>query len=175
MKCGEFRRVLDERESREISLTPDQREHVERCAVCAFGLRLEEELLAAPGWAEKARMSFESKALVLAKAKVSRLFFGQRAASLLEDSAFSALITVIIAGALVYVLPGFLKRLLPPGALDAARPYAEPFLQLARDFAGTFAPLAGQAWGVSLLAVTVFLLVFAAVLSAKVLVPRWQT
>ena len=175
MTCGEFRRALDEREPREISLTGNQREHAERCAACAFALQLEGELLRAPTWGETVRMSLESKARVLAKAKVSRIFFGQRAASLLEDSAFSAFTTVVIAGAALYVLPGVLKRLLPPGALSAVRPYAEPFFQFARDFAGAFAPLAGQAWGASLLAVTFFLLVFAAVLSAKVLVPRWQS
>jgi hypothetical protein len=175
MTCEEFRRALDEREPREPSLTEAQREHAERCPACAFALRLEAELVAAPSWAGVTRMSLESRARVLAKAKVSRIFFGQRAARLVEDSAFSAVITMVIAGALVYVLPGLLKRLVPPGALDALKPYLAPFLQLVSDFTSIFAPLANQAWGVGLITATLFMLVFAAILSAKALVPRWQT
>jgi hypothetical protein len=175
MTCEEFKRALDGRESRAVSLTAGQREHAEACPSCAWALKLEAELLAAPRWAEEVRMSAESRARVLAKAKVGRLFFGQHAARLFEDSAFSALITMIIAGALVYALPGLLKRALPPGAVQAVEPYLDPLIGLAKEVAAAFAPLTAQAWGAGLLAASVFALVFAAVLSVKVLVPRLQS
>jgi len=171
MTCEEFTRDIDEREGRALSLTPQQREHVGSCPSCAFALAVENELVAAPAWAAEVRMSLESRARVLAKAKVGRLFFRQHAARLVEDSAFSALVTMVIAGALVYVLPGLLERSIPSGALDTIKPYLEPFLQFGREVAAAFAPLAAQAWGVGLMAVTLFILVFTAVLSAKVLGP----
>ena len=168
MTCEEFLRALDERESRAPALSSRQRQHADSCAGCALALRLESELLSAPAWADVPRLPEKSKAKVLSRAKRITLF-GWPAARLVEDSAVSSLVTAVIAGATVYVAPGLLRRVLPPKIWDVVLAFLAPVLEWGRSLAEGFAPLAKQGWGVPLMALALFLLVFAATLSAKAL------
>lgn len=168
MTCEEFLRVLDERESRVPLLSSEQKRHAESCAGCALAVRLESELMSASAWAEAPRLPAKSRARVLARAKRATLF-GWPAARLLEDSALSSLVTAVVAGAAVYVAPGLLRRVVPPKVWEVLLAYLAPVLEWGRSIAEGFAPLSRQGWGIPLMAFALFLLVFAATLSAKAL------
>lgn len=168
MTCEEFLKALDGRETRSPALSPEQKQHAGSCKACALAARLEDELACAPYWAGSLRLPEKSRARVLARAKRSTLF-GWPPSRLLEDSAVSSLVMAVIAGAAVYILPGLSKRVLPPRVWDVVLSALAPLLDWGRSVAEAFAPLASQNWGLPLLALALFLLVFAATLSVKVL------
>jgi hypothetical protein len=166
MTCEEFLRALDERETRSLALSAEQKQHAGSCPACALAVQLETELACAPSWAGSLRLPEKSRSRVLARAKRPALF-GWPPSRLLEDSAVSSLVMAVIAGAAVYVVPGLSKRVLPPRVWDAILAALAPVLEWGHWVAEAFAPLASQGWGLPLLALALFLLVFAATLSVK--------
>jgi hypothetical protein len=172
MNCQE---VLDLLDSLEPGAQPSSAclEHAASCPRCAFALRLEATLRSAPGWAEKPQLKPESRAKVLAGAAVGRLFW-HRSVAMLEESAVTALVLLILAAAGFVLLPGLVKSMLPSSVRTVLAPYLEPLAGPVKALVATFSPLLHEPWGFALIVVTGFMVLLAAVMSALMLKPRTQ-
>jgi hypothetical protein len=167
MKCEDFLQILDQR--LDGNTTPDEwSDHAAACSRCAFALRLERTLRAAPRWAETARLQPRTRATILRKVETAPLFWGHMAA-IMEESAASALVAAGIVAMVIYAGPALWQGAVPETVRAALLPFLQPLLNGARATAATFEPLVRQGWGVALLGFTGFVVLFAAALSTRVL------
>jgi hypothetical protein len=172
MNCQE---VLDFLDSLEPGAEPSSEclEHAASCPTCAFALRLEATLRSAPGWSEKLQLKPESRARVLAGAKVGRIFW-RRTVAMLEEAAVTAFVLLILAAAGFVLLPGLVKAMLPQSVRAVLAPYLEPLAGPMKNLLATFSPLLHEPWGFALIVATAFVVLLAAVMSTLMLRPRTQ-
>jgi|WetSurMetagenome_2_1015567.scaffolds.fasta_scaffold21820_2 hypothetical protein len=173
MTCEEFLRVLDTRTNGEAPPS-DWVQHAQECSDCAFALRLERVMRSAPAWAEKPRLSAARRALVLNKASETS-YLWSRLLPNLEESALTALAGGGLVALAFYVAPKLWATSVPEGLRRAVAPYAAPVVEGFHTLASPFIPILHQPWGVGLLGLTGFVVLFAAVLSARTLSirPAW--
>ena len=169
MNCQKFLRILDERVNGEA---PPQgwADHGATCPNCALALRLERTLRAAPSWAERPRMSSAARAAVLKRIQSAGLFW-PRVVAMAEESAVRALVAAAVVFVSFAVLPRLWYTTVPEGFKKALSNYAGPLLEGFRGTLVQFQPLLHQNWGLLLLGVTLFMVIFAASLSTRVLRP----
>jgi hypothetical protein len=165
MTCEEFLRVLDTRTNGEAPPN-GWVEHARDCQECAFALRLERVMRAAPAWAERPRLSPARRALVLRKASETS-YLWSRLLPNLEESALTALAGAGLVALSFYLAPKIWATSVPEGLRRGIAPYAVPVVEGFRALASPFNPLLQQPWGVGLLGLTGFVVLFAAVLSAR--------
>ncbi len=163
MTCAEFEDLLDRLEPGH-ALGAEARRHAGTCPRCAFALRLESTLVAAPSWMPRERMAAERRAFLLARAR-TRFWAAPDWSARLQESALSALVAVVLLGAGVFALPPLLKEVLPPSLYEAAAAAVSP---LVGEVAPLFAPLAATGAGLALLVFCGYALCFAASLGASV-------
>jgi hypothetical protein len=173
MTCEEFLRVLDTRINGEAP-SSDWVHHAQECPECAFALRLERVMRSAPGWAEKPRLSAARRAKVLNRASETS-YLWSRLLPNLEESALTALAGGGLVALAVFLAPKVWTTSVPEGLRRAIAPYATPVVEGFHALASPFIPLLQQPWGVGLLGLTGFVVLFAAVLSARTLSfrPAW--
>jgi hypothetical protein len=173
MTCEEFLRVLDTRVNGEAPPS-DWIEHARECADCAFALRLERVMRSAPAWAENPRLSPARRALILKKASETS-YLWSRLLPNLEESALTALAGGGLVALALYVTPKLWATSVPEGLRRGIAPYATPVVEGFHALASPFLPILQQPWGVTLLGLTGFVVLFAAVLSARTLSfrPSW--
>lgn len=173
MTCEEFLRVLDARVNGEAP--PDGwLDHARGCPDCAFALKVERVMRSAPTWAEVPRLATERRALVLKAASESSYLWSHLVPNL-EESAVTALGGGAFAALAFYVAPKLWASNVPEGLRTAVAPYVTPVAEGFHAIVSPFAPLLREPWGVGLLGLTGFFVLFAAVLSAKTLAfrPAW--
>jgi len=169
MNCDEFLQILDER----LNGDPPPSgwsDHAAACPRCALALRLERALKAAPRWAERPRLSAQARAEVIRQVGAAPLYW-RRFATLAEESAATALAAAGIAAVAIYAGPALWAATVPEEARRALVPYLRPLSEGFRAAALSFEPLLRQGWGVALLGLTAFVVLFAAALSTRVLSP----
>ena len=172
MNCRECLDLLDGLEPG--ATVPEAcREHAASCPACALALRIEGSLREAPEWAKQPRLALETKAGLLGRARVGRLFWRQ-AGGLLEEAAVTALTILAVVAGLVLLWPKLSQTLIPPPARRAAAQYLQPVSAYLAGLLQPLAPLVREPWGLAFTAVALFSILLAAVLSAKVLVPAPQ-
>ena len=169
MNCQEFLRILDERVNGEAP-PHGWADHVATCPDCALALRLERTLRAAPTWAERPRMSPAARAAVLKRIQSAGLFW-PRVAAMAEESAVRALVAAAVLFLSIAVLPGLWATTVSDGIKKALSHYAGPIFEGLLGTLVQFQPLLHQSWGLLLLGVTLFMVIFAASLSTRVLRP----
>jgi len=173
MNCRECLDLLDGLEP-PLPIPKACRDHAASCLSCALALRLEETLRAAPAWAELPRLSPESRAKVLGRAHVGRIFW-ERAASLLGDAALTALMILLSAVGLWFVLPSLLDSLLPAPVRQAAAGFLQPVSAFLTSLFGGFAPIVHQPLGAAFVGLSVFAVLLAAVLSVRTFSPALRS
>jgi hypothetical protein len=146
------------------------REHATSCPACALALRIEESLREAPVWAKQPRLALETRAGLLGRARLGRLFWRQ-ASSLFEEAAATALTLLSAIAGLVILWPKLSVTLMPEPVRRAAAEYLGPAAGYLSGLLSPLAPLIREPWGLALTAAALFSILMAAVLSAKVLVP----
>ena len=173
MTCEEFLRVLDTRVNGEAP-PGDWVRHAQECADCAFALRLERVMRSAPVWAEMPRLSPARRALVLNKASETS-YLWSRLLPNLEESALTALAGGGLVALALYVAPKLWATSVPEGFRRAIAPYSTPVVEGFHALASPFLPILHQPWGIGLLGLTGFVVLFAAALSARTLTfrPSW--
>ena len=172
MDCALFLKTLDERGGR-LEISDEMEAHAASCGECAFALKLERELEAAPSWAERPVMAQESRARVLAGLKVA-ILFGRRNLSFLEDSAVTAAVLLAVAIGLFYALPTAFGKLLPAPVRELLAPYLAELAGAVAGLRSIFSPLTQYPLGMLFIAVTAFAVFLAAVMSARVMMPKYQ-
>jgi hypothetical protein len=173
MTCEEFLRVLDTRVNGEAPPS-DWVQHAKDCADCAFALRLERVMRSAPAWAEKPRLSPVRRALVLNKASETS-YLWSRLLPNLEESALTALAGGGFVALALYLAPKLWATSVPEGLRRGIAPYTAPVVEGFHVLTSPFLPILQQPWGIGLLGLTGFVVLFAAVLSARTLSfrPTW--
>ena len=169
MNCQEFLKALDGAPvpgSGPGEWPSGWADHASSCPECAFALRLERTLRSAPRWTERPRMNQDARALILARASKSTTAW-RRAFVLAEDSAITALAGAGVAVAAVLAAPNLWSDVVPQSLRQAMAPYFQPIVESARTLSAPFVPFMHQSWGVALLALAGFVVIFAASLSAK--------
>ena len=167
MNCNDFLQILDERLNGDPA-PAEWSDHAASCPRCAMALRLERTLRAAPRWSENPRLSAQARATVLRKVETAPLFWRHMAA-MVEESAVSALVAAAMAAMVIYGGPALWEGAVPDSVRLALLPYLQPLMNGIRATAVTFEPLLRQGWGVALLGVTGFMVLFAAALSTRAL------
>lgn len=169
MNCNEFLQILDER----LNGDPPPAgwsDHAAACSRCALALRLERTLRAAPQWAERTRLSSRARAVVFRGVETAPLFW-RRLETLAEESAAKALAAAGIAAVAIYAGPALWSSAVPETVRHAIGTHIQPLLEGLRTTAASFEPILRQGWGLPLLGLTGFVVLFAAALSARVLLP----
>lgn len=170
MNCEEFLLILDER----LNGDPPPAgwsDHAAACSRCALALRLERTLRAAPRWTERPHLSAQARATVIGQVAAAPLFW-RRFETLAEESAATALAAAGIAAMVIFAGPALWTATVPETVRHALLPYLQPLLAGVRITVASFEPLLRQGWGLALLGFTAFMVLFAAVLSTRVLSPR---
>lgn len=170
MNCDEFLQILDER----LNGDPPPAgwsDHAAACSRCALALRLERTLRAAPQWAERTHLSPRARAAVIRGVETAPVVW-RRLETLAEESAATALAAAGIAAVAIYAGPALWASAVPEAVRRGLEPHIRPLLEGLRTTAASFEPILRQGWGLPLLGLTGFVVLFAAALSTRVLSPR---
>jgi hypothetical protein len=167
MRCEDFLHILDRQLDGDPSPT-EWSDHAAACPRCAFALRIERTLRAAPRWAENPRLRPQRRAAILRKVETAPLFWGHLAA-MIQESAASALVAACVVAMVIFAGPALWQGAVPETVRVAMLPYLQPLLSGARAVTTTFEPLVRQGWGAALLGFTGFVVLFAAALSTRAL------
>jgi hypothetical protein len=90
-------------------------------------------------------------------------------AAMMEESAVTALVAAGIVAMVIYAGPSLWQGVVPEAIRIALLPYLQPLLSGSRATAAAFEPLVRQGWGVAVLGLTGFVVLFAAALSTRAL------
>lgn len=167
MNCNDFIQILDAGPDG----APPPAEwhgHAATCPRCALALRLERTLRSAPRWAEHPRLPARSRAAIVSKVGATPIFWSHMAA-MAEEAAVSALVGAAMVAMAVYAGPSLWTGAVPEPVRLALSPYLQPLLRGILTVGAAFEPLLHQGWGVALISLTGFLVLFAAALSTRAL------
>ncbi len=167
MNCNDFIQILDA--GLEGDPPPAEwSEHAATCPRCALVLRLERTLRSAPRWAENPRLSARSRAAIVSVAGATPMFW-RHVAAMAEEAAVSALVGAGMVAMAIYAGPSLWNGAVPEPVRLAVSPYLQPLFSGLGTVGAAFEPLLHQGWGVALISLTGFVVLFAAALSTRAL------